>query len=133
MRGLPEHAFHFVTITDHTPVGALFYPPANTLTMTSITLGGPGIGPTKRKAALAHRRAATHAAVLLCRSMLEDTPESVAMFRSALRRLAIGANEKVHPLNGVPLAPVLFDAWKAAATARRDSMSRLPRTALTDA
>jgi glycosyltransferase involved in cell wall biosynthesis len=131
VRGLPEHAFHFVTITDHTPVGALFYPPGNTLTMTSITLGGPGVGPTKRKAALAHRRAATHAAVLLCRSMLEDTPESVAMFRSALRRLALGASEKVHPLNGVPLAAVLFDAWKAAATARRDGLSRLPRTALT--
>ena len=52
VRGLPEHAFHFVTITDATPVGAVFYPPNNTLSMTSITLGGPGIGPTKRKAAL---------------------------------------------------------------------------------
>ncbi len=130
VRGLPEHAFHLVTVTDRTPTTAVFYPPANTLGMTSIVLGGPGFGPTKRKAALAHRRAATHAAVLLCRSMLEDTAESTAMFRSALRRLARTATEKAHPLHGVPLGAVLFDAWNTAATARPDTPARLPRAAL---
>jgi glycosyltransferase involved in cell wall biosynthesis len=62
-----------------------------------------------------HRRAATHAAVLLCRGMLDDGPHSAAMFRSGLRRLAVIAADGTHPLSGVPLATVLLDAWRAGA------------------
>lgn len=131
VRGLPEHAFHFVTVTDHEPAASAFYPPTNTLSLTSITLDGPAVGPTRRRrAALRHRRIATHAAVLMCRSMLEDTPDSVAVFRSALRQLANGATAKVHPLHGVPLAAVLLDAWKAAATATPGPLATMPRAAL---
>ena len=61
--------------------------------------------PKRGRDALNHRRPATHAAVLLCRSMLEDTPHSVAMFRSSLRRLAIAGTDGTHPLGGVPLLP----------------------------
>lgn len=114
VRGLPEHAFHLVAITDREPAAAVFYPPTNTLTLTAVATNGSPKGPSRGRAALAHRRAATHAAVLLCRSMLEDTPHSVAMFRSALRRLALVAGGGTHPLHGVPLGAVLRDAWLAA-------------------
>ncbi|HEY1484581.1 MAG TPA: DUF3492 domain-containing protein [Micromonosporaceae bacterium] len=117
VRGLPEHAFHLVSVTDLAPAAPAYYPPANTLTLTSIAIAGQSNAPRRGKTALAHRRPATHAAVLLCRSMLEDTPHSVAMFRSALRRLAIAGTDGTHPLGGVPLAAVLLDAWNAAATA----------------
>jgi glycosyltransferase involved in cell wall biosynthesis len=66
----------------------------------------------------------------MCRSMLEDTPGSVAVFRSALRQLANGASDKVHPLHGVPLAAVLLDAWRAAATATPGPPAEMPRAAL---
>jgi polysaccharide biosynthesis protein PelF len=114
IRGLPEHAFHLVTITERTPTAPVFRPPANTLSLTTIEIAGPSNAPKRGRSAINHRRPATHAAVLLCRSMLEDTPHSVAMFRTALRRLAIVAGDGVHPLGGTPLAAVLLDAWNAA-------------------
>ena len=114
VRGLPEHAFHLVTVSDRAPAAPVYHPPANTLTLTSIAIAGPSNAPKRGRPALTHRRPATHAAVLLCRSMLEDTPHSVAMFRSALRRLAIAGTDGTHPLGGVPLAAVLLDAWNAA-------------------
>jgi polysaccharide biosynthesis protein PelF len=116
VRGLPEHAFHLAAITDR-ETAPVFYPPANTLTLTPIRTGGTPHGPARGRTALAHRRAATHAAVLLCRSMLDDTPHSLAMFRSALRRLAVAGASGTHPLHGVPLAAVLRDAWSAASVA----------------
>ncbi len=131
IRGLPEHAFHLVTITDLAPSAPVHRPPANTLTLTSIVLGGRSNAPRRGRSAINHRRPATHAAVLLCRSMLEDTPHSVAMFRSALRRLAITGGDGTHPLGGTPLAAVLLDAWNAAhrpAGARQGTSP--PRTAL---
>lgn len=127
IRGLPEHAFHVIAITDREPATSVFQPPTNALTATSITLGGHPTGPNRGRGALRHRRTATHAAVLMCRSMLEDTPHSVAMFRSALRRLVASASEGTHPLHGVPLGAVLLDAWKAAGLSQHAS---LPRPAL---
>jgi glycosyltransferase involved in cell wall biosynthesis len=114
VRGLPEHAFHLVSVTDIAPAAPAYHPPVNTLTLTSIAITGPSNAPKRGRPAMAHRRPATHAAVLLCRSMLEDTPHSVAMFRSALRRLAMAASNGTHPLGGVPLGAVLLDAWHAA-------------------
>ncbi len=114
IRGLPEHAFHLVTITDRTPSSPVHQPPANTLTLTTIETGGRSNAPRRGRSAISHRRPATHAAVLLCRSMLDDTPHSVAMFRSALRRLAIAGGDGTHPLGGTPLGAVLLDAWNAA-------------------
>jgi len=114
VRGLGEHAFHLVTISDVAPAAPAYEPPANVISLTSIEIAGPSNAPRRGRPALAHRRPATHAAVLLCRSMLEDTPHSNAMFRSALRRLAVGGTHGTHPLGGVPLAAVLLDAWNAA-------------------
>ncbi len=130
VRGLPEHAFHLAAITTHEQATAVFYPPTNTLTLTPIATRGTPKGPARGRAALTHRRVATHAAVLLCRSMLDDTPHSVAMFRSALRRLAIIGGTGVHPLHGVPLAAVLLDAWHAASPT---GVASLPRPALAGA
>jgi glycosyltransferase involved in cell wall biosynthesis len=127
VRGLPEHAFHLAAITRHESATAVFYPPTNTLTLTPIATADAPKGPTRGRAALTHRRTATHAAVLLCRSMLDDTPHSVAMFRSALRRLAVAGGTGIDPLNGVPLAAVLLDAWHAA---HPTGVAALPRPAL---
>jgi glycosyltransferase involved in cell wall biosynthesis len=132
VRGLPEHAFHLAAITDR-ETAPVFYPPANTLTVTPIRTGGAAQGPARGRTALAHRRTATHAAVLLCRSMIEDTPHSLAMFRSALRRLAVAGASGTHPLHGVPLAAVLLDAWRAAETsaaAGGETPAALPRAGL---
>jgi glycosyltransferase involved in cell wall biosynthesis len=131
VRGLPEHAFHLVTVGDAAPPAPVYYPPTNTLTLTAIAIGGPTNAPKRGRAALEHRRPATHAAVLLCRSMLEDTPHSVAMFRSALRRLAIVGTDGAHPLGGAPLSGVLLDAWQAAHHSSSPSPGTTPpRTAL---
>jgi polysaccharide biosynthesis protein PelF len=136
IRGLPEHAFHLTTITDRAPAGsafyrpAAFYPPANAPTLTSICLDGAAMGPTKRRASLRHRRLGTHAAVLMCRSMLEDTPSSVAIFRTALRYLASGGDDQTHSLHSVPLSAVLLDAWRAASTRTGGSAAMRPRAAL---
>jgi glycosyltransferase involved in cell wall biosynthesis len=121
---LPEHAFHLVTIGDQSSVLA-YQPPTNTLTLTSITTAGRAIGPNHGGSARTHRRFATHAAVLLCRSMVSDTPHSLAMFRSSLRRLAIAGTNGTHPLHGVPLTAVLLDAWRAGGT-RTDATGPQP-------
>jgi glycosyltransferase involved in cell wall biosynthesis len=114
VRGLPEHAFHLVSVVDREPAVASYFPPTNTLSLTTVGIDGPPVGPARGRAALQHRRAATHGAVLLCRSMLEDTPHSLAMFRSSLRRLTSTSATGNHPMHGVPLAAVLTDAWRAA-------------------
>lgn len=119
VRGLPEHAFHLLTVVDQEPSAAAYLPPTNTLTVTPVPTSGPPSGPLRGRAALNHRRFATHAAVLLCRGMLDDTPRSLAMFRSSLRRLATSGATGTHPLHGVPLAAVLADAWQAAGWAAR--------------
>jgi polysaccharide biosynthesis protein PelF len=111
IRGLPEHEFDLVSIGDHAPVPA-YQPPMNTRGFTSVSTAGRPLGPNRGRADLAHRRFATHAAVLLCRGMMSDAPHTLAMFRSSLRRLASVTG--VHPLHGVPLAAVLLDAWRAA-------------------
>ncbi len=126
IRGLPEHEFDLVSIGDPPSVPA-YQPPTNTRGFTSVSTGGRPLGPNRGRAALAHRRFATHAAVLLCRGMMSDAPHSLAMFRSSLRRLATASVTGVHPLHGVPLAAVLLDAWRAAGT---NAEAILPRPAL---
>jgi glycosyltransferase involved in cell wall biosynthesis len=114
VRGLPEHDFDLVSIGDQPSTLLAYQPPTNTTRLTSISTSRPNVGPNRGRAALAHRRFATHAAVLLCRSMVSDTPHSLAMFRSSLRRLATGSAAGTNALHGVPLAAVLLDAWRAA-------------------
>ncbi len=126
IRGLPEHEFDLVSIGDLPSLPA-YQPPTNTRGFTSVSTAGRPLGPNRGRAALAHRRFATHAAVLLCRGMMSDAPHSLAMFRSSLRRLATASVTGVHPLHGVPLSAVLLDAWRAAGT---NAEAILPQPAL---
>ena len=116
IRGLPEDDFDLISIGDHSTALPAYQPPSNTRSLTSIPVIGRPIGPIRGRAALAHRRFATHAAVLLCRGMMSDAPHSHAMFRSSLRRLTTASATGIHPLHGVPLPAVLLDAWRAAGT-----------------
>ncbi|GIH13590.1 DUF3492 domain-containing protein [Rugosimonospora africana] len=122
--GLSEYRFHLVTVLDATarrPRGRS-EPPApadqstpDGMTTTTVWLASRPLVPDWGPAARRRRRAGTHAAVLLCRGMLEDGQHSAAMFRSGLRGLAVIAADGTHPLGGVPLAPILLDAWRAGA------------------
>src|SRR5437764_8112210 len=117
-RGLDEHAFRLVNLVESRPPVAYPLPP-NVARLTTIARAGasvlPDDGPIPRGAAIRqHRRLATHAAVLLCRGMLDEGAHSLAMFRSGLRRLSDLAGDGTHPLVGVPLGAVLLDAWRAA-------------------
>jgi glycosyltransferase involved in cell wall biosynthesis len=127
IRGLPEAEFDLISIGDRGTTLLAYQPPTNTRGLTSIPTVGRPIGPSRGRAALAHRRFATHAAVLLCRGMMSDAPHSLAMFRSSLRRLTTASATGIHPLHGVPLAAVLLDAWRAAGT---NAEAILPQPAL---
>jgi glycosyltransferase involved in cell wall biosynthesis len=133
-----QYRFHLVTVLDATagrprrrpaatgaawgvpaPDARLRQPaderPPNGLTTASVSLASRPLRPDWGRAARQRRQSATHAAVLLCRGMLEDGPDGAAMFRSGLRGLARIAAEGTPPLRGVRLAPVLLDAWRAGA------------------
>lgn len=136
--GIDDYEYHLVGVVS----GPL--PPARRPTgaasLTAVPLTGRINGPDDGPAELQHRRLATHAAVLLCRGMMDDTPHSAAMFRSALRRLTAIASDGTHPLHGVPLAAVLLDAWRAGGgagaevpVAGRMPPRALPRPTLRDA
>jgi glycosyltransferase involved in cell wall biosynthesis len=112
VRGLAEHTFWLVGVVDRAPAPSYAVPP-NVAGLSAVLRGGPPIGPDRPVEARQHGRLATHAAVLLCRGMFDDSPHSAAMFRSGLRRLAGLAADGTHPLAGVPLAAVLLDAWRA--------------------
>ncbi|OLE29869.1 MAG: hypothetical protein AUG44_02720 [Actinobacteria bacterium 13_1_20CM_3_71_11] len=109
VRGLDEHEFWLVSLVDGRP--ALRYPsPPNVAKLVTVPLSGAPVGPERAVELRQHGRLATHAAVLLCRGMLADSP---AMFRSGLRRLAGLAADGTHPLGRIPLGAVLLDAWRA--------------------
>ncbi|MBO0869935.1 MAG: DUF3492 domain-containing protein, partial [Micromonosporaceae bacterium] len=125
VQGLPEHRFHMVTLTD-SATERLYRPPVGGPETTTIRLDGPPVvsgqtppRPRRRRparddqAAQQHIRIATHAAVLLCRAIVDETPYAAEMFGSALRQLAATAADGTYPLQGVPLGAVLLDAWKA--------------------
>jgi glycosyltransferase involved in cell wall biosynthesis len=123
VRGLPDHRFQLLALTgggqELVPVYSL---PANVTALTQIPVWGaaaPVPGPLARRRA---RRAATSAAVLLCRSLSGDEPHHATMFRDALLRLAQVAAGGAHPLTGTPLPDVLADAWRAAGAAPRLSL-----------
>src|SRR2546429_456743 len=88
-------------------------PPANLVELRTVDVTGPAVGPARPVEQRQHGRLATHAAVLVCRGMLDDSEHSAAMFRSGMRRLSGLAGDGTHPLGGVPLGGVLFDAWRA--------------------
>jgi glycosyltransferase involved in cell wall biosynthesis len=122
--GLEEHDFHLVTIIDG-PARRLYPVLTNNPSLTPVPLAGRPNMPDRGSARVQHVRVATHAAVLLCRGMLDDSPYGIGMFRSALHRLAGLAADGTHPLAGVPVADVLLDAWRAAAGGSGASLARI--------
>jgi glycosyltransferase involved in cell wall biosynthesis len=112
VRGLGEVNFHLVSVVDTGGV-PIYSALPNTPSLTSVTLDDrPAV---ERGTARQQRRNAARAAVLLCRGMLDDSPHSAEMFRTALRTLAGYAAGGGYPLAGVALGPILLDAWRAAA------------------
>src|SRR5947209_1542228 len=88
VRGLDEHAFWLVDLVEGGPAAG-FPVPANVAGLRTVARGGRAVGPDRPVELRQHGRLATHAAVLLCRGMLDDGPHSAAMFRSGMRRLGI--------------------------------------------
>ena len=122
--GLDEHDFHLVTIVDAT-LRRTYPVLTNNPSLTPVPVTGRPVAPEKGPPRTQHCRAATHATVLLCRGMLDDSPHGAAMFRAGLRRLAALAADGTHPQAGVPLADVLLDAWRAAGGAARTPLVRI--------
>lgn len=126
--GQPRVAYQVLALTgetdDHPP-----YPlPPNVETLRAMPVGGRPATPVGRIARLRSRRAATSAAVLLCRGLLGDDPHHSAMFRNALTKLTQLAADGTHPLHGIPLADVLLDAWRAARLRQQMQPSHGPET-----
>lgn len=114
VRGLPEHEYHVVALLDSVTEG--LYPPLRrTPKLTSLRLDGPPGQPRTGPPADAGDDLAGHAAVLLCRGMLDDCAHSAAMFRSALRRLVASDGGA---LSSAALPRILLDAWAAATGSR---------------
>jgi len=125
LHGLDQHTFHVVALRGDRrrepayalPLNALLHPLAERRTV-----------PVGRLARHRHRRAATAAAVLLCRGLLTDDEQGAAMFAESLRLLADLTATGADPMRGVPLADVLLDAWQAARCE-----PALPRLSIRDA
>lgn len=118
--GLPEHRYDVVALTRASPVPAPAYPrPSNVVGVRAAPVWDPPARTPGHLARRRVRRAATSAAVLMCRGMLGDGAGHDAMFTEALRRLAELAHDGAYPLAGTPLADVLVDAWRASGTPGR--------------
>ncbi|MGN9907249.1 GT4 family glycosyltransferase PelF [Phytohabitans sp. LJ34] len=111
VHGLDRHTFHVVALGSHERREAAYTLPPNALLHP---LGDRRPAPAGRLARHGRRRAATTAAVLLCRGLLTDGEQGAAMFAESLRLLADLAAAGGAPLRGVPLPDVLLDAWQAA-------------------
>ncbi|BCB82175.1 hypothetical protein GCM10022251_46140 [Phytohabitans flavus] len=112
LHGLDRHTFHLVALgPDERRREPAYTLPPNALLHP---LDDRRPAPTGRLAQRHRRRAATAAAVLLCRGLLTDGEQGTAMFAESLRLLADLAEAGGVPLRGVPLADVLLDAWLAA-------------------
>ncbi|MEV0720760.1 GT4 family glycosyltransferase PelF [Asanoa sp. NPDC050611] len=133
LNGLDGHEFHVVALTGHGGAREPAYPVPSSVTAvdTYPVWDRPVTAPGRL---VRHRRdrAASAAAVLLCRGLLGDDPHSAGMFADGLRRLTELSADGTHPLHGVELAEVLLDAWQASSgpTAGRPP---LPRLSLRDA
>ncbi|BCB87563.1 GT4 family glycosyltransferase PelF [Phytohabitans suffuscus] len=125
LHGLDQHTFHLVALAaEERPREPAYTLPPNALLHP---IGDRRPAPAGRPARFHRRRAATAAAVLLCRGLLSDTEQGAAMFAQSLRLFADLAGAGA-PLRGVPLADVLLDAWQAAGAG-----PALPRLSVRDA
>ncbi|MPZ28488.1 MAG: DUF3492 domain-containing protein [Micromonosporaceae bacterium] len=125
VRGLSGHEHRVVALTgpDDGTAPAPVYPLPRTVSgVTVVPVRGAPRTVAGHLARRRTRRAATRAAVLLCRGMLDESPQPAGMFRDGLVRLARIATTGAHPLTGTPLADVLVDAWRASGTPGRLSL-----------
>ncbi|MDQ7910897.1 GT4 family glycosyltransferase PelF [Phytohabitans sp. ZYX-F-186] len=126
VHGLDRHTFHLVALAP----GKRRREPAYALPPNALLhpLGDRRPAPAGRLARSHRHRAATAAALLLCRGLLTEGGPGMAMFAESLRLLADLAAAGGAPLRGVPLADVLLDAWQASR-----GEPALPRLSIRDA
>jgi glycosyltransferase involved in cell wall biosynthesis len=125
VRGLTEVSWHLVTMIGPSSMAPVLSLPDNVASLTAVPVWGEPRAPRRR-----HQQAAAR----LCAGMLGDSPAHAAMFRTALRELALPNSGDIrwscrrcqsapascqrhgivdrHPLFGLPLAEVLIDAWR---------------------
>jgi polysaccharide biosynthesis protein PelF len=116
VRGLAEHEYQIVALVDS--VTESLYPPrASTPNLTTLRVDGPPVGPPPGGHISDERRLATHAAMLLCRGMLDDEPHSAAMFRAGLERIVAQAADGTNPMAGISLPSIVLDGWATARAA----------------
>ncbi|OJF13711.1 DUF3492 domain-containing protein [Couchioplanes caeruleus] len=125
--GLGRFRFDLVTVSDREPPGGPAYPlPAHVTSARTVAL--PRETP-RREGRDEH---ATAAAVLLCRGLVLERDDLFAKGLMGLAVLADGGGVAAGaPLNAVPLADVLLEAWRAGRASGADE--RLPRLSLRDA
>ncbi|MFI7600792.1 glycosyltransferase [Actinoplanes sp. NPDC049681] len=125
--GLARFRFDLVTVSDREPPGGPAYPlPGHVRSARTVAL--PRETP-RREGRDEH---ATAAAALLCRGLVTEHDEVFARGLAGLAALADGGTAAAGaPLNAVPLADVLLEAWRAGRTS--GAGDRLPRLSLRDA
>jgi polysaccharide biosynthesis protein PelF len=132
LTGLEQHTFHLVAISAYAGRQRPAYPlPANVAAVHGVPVWDRPVPVSGRFARHRHRRAATGAAVQLCRGLLSHRADSTAVFGEGVRRLAELAEGGAHPLYDVPLAEVLLDAWQASRAQAQTEDFRLPLPRLT--
>jgi glycosyltransferase involved in cell wall biosynthesis len=113
--GLSLYDYRLVALTGPAHAPAPAYPlPRNVSGLSVVPIHGAPAATGGRLARHRARRAATRAAVLLCRGLLGDDPHHAGLFRDGLAQLAGVAAGGGHPLAGTPLAGVLADAWRVS-------------------
>lgn len=117
VRGLDRCTYHVVALTgDGTDRAPAYRLPANAAPPTPVPVWSAPVTPRGWPVRRRIHRAATSAALLLCRSLPGDHPRHPRMFREALVQLTQLAASGVHPLTGTALADILADTWRAAGT-----------------
>ncbi|GAA2472535.1 DUF3492 domain-containing protein [Winogradskya humida] len=108
--GLDAHRFELVAVGDREPASGPAYPlPEHVDSAKAVTLPRES---TRREG---RDEQATLAAVLLCQGLIDDTGDDFALGLSALVKLTATTEA---PLNAVPLAELLSEAWRAGAEKR---------------
>ena len=139
VEGLGQVGFDLLTITDREPPATPAYPlPRNVASVRAVTLGRGDPDRFERRREEPDD-AATRAAVLLCRGLLGEQPNSDDVVAEGLRRLAqpraprSGRTAPPDPLAGVALTDVLLDAWRTGRSVAAADRLPLPRLSVRDA
>ncbi|MFI5491028.1 DUF3492 domain-containing protein [Actinoplanes sp. NPDC051859] len=125
--GLDRFDFDLVTVSDREPPGGPVYPlPAHVTSARTVALSRET---PRREGRDEH---ATAAATLLCRGLVLEQDDVFAQGLIGVSALTEGGGPTAAaPLNAVPLADVLAEAWRAGRSG--GAGERLPRLSLRDA